>query len=183
MQTAITTVEHCLGLWHSFIAAATNHPLHIAVTTPDDPDSDTAPAVSAHLDTDQGHLHLQVPRSLVDEPPSRLAARILDVVVPAIVVHAENHPHEQPPAFWVSTQAWQPPADEPEPGIRLEDLLDGDALLIARHDGTPAGADSRERTLDDYLCEQLESPGIAVRDGALTTDTTLSWTLELLNSD
>ncbi|WP_433796202.1 hypothetical protein [Actinoplanes sp. CA-252034] len=183
LQTAVTTVEHCLGLWQPFVAAATTHALHITVGAADDPEEATTPTVSAHLDADGGHLRLRVPRSLVDDPPSRLAARILDIAVPALVTHAETHPHERPPAFWVNTDMERPPPDDPEPGIVLDDLLDGDVLLIARHDGTPAGADLRRRTLDDFLCDRLEAPGIAGRDGAVTTDSAVCFTLELLHSD
>jgi hypothetical protein len=181
LHTAVTTVEHCLGLWKPFLAAATSHPLTITVATTHNPSADTAPMVHAYLDTAQGHLHLQVPYGLLQEPPSRLAALMLDIVVPALATHAEQHPHPQPPSFWFNTEEPQPPTDRPEHGIQLEDLLDGDVLLIARHDGTPADADSRERALHDYLCEQLESPGIAAHDGTLTTDSIVSWTLELLH--
>jgi hypothetical protein len=183
LQTAVTTVEHCLGLWQSFVAAATTDSLHITVGAADNPEGNTTPAVSAHFDADQRHLHLWVPWSLVDDPPSRLAARILDIAVPALVTHAESHPHEQPPAFWASTDVRQPPTDDPEPGIELDDLLEGDILLIARHDGTPADADFRQRTLDEYLCDRLETPGIAGRDGAFTTDSAVCFILELLYSD
>jgi len=183
LRSAVTTVEHCLGLWQPFIAAATPHPLHITVTTADDPDAETAPTVGARLGTDRRNLHLQVPHSLLQKPPSRLAAQILDIVVPALVTLAEHHPHPQPPARWQSTEEWQPPPHDPEPAIQLGDLHAGDVLLIGRHDGTPADADSRERALEAYLCERLEEPGIAGRDSAFTTSSAVSWTLELLHKD
>jgi hypothetical protein len=180
LTSAITTVEHCLRPWQPFITAATTHPLHITVTTTRDSGPTTAPTVGAQLDTDQAKLRLQVPNSLLQEPPNRLATRILDVVVPALVTHAEHRPHPQPPTFWERMEERLPPADDQDPGILLEDLLDGDVLLIARHDGTPTDADSRERTLDDYLGERLETPGVAAIDGAFTTKTVVVWTLELL---
>jgi hypothetical protein len=183
LQTAVTTVEHCLDLWQPFVAAATTHSLRITVGAVDNLEGDTTPTVSAHLDAEQGHLRLRVPRSLVDDPPSRLTARILDIVVPALVSHAENHPKEQPPAIWANTDVGQPSTEEPGSGIQLDDLLEGDVLLIARHDGTLADADVRQRGLDDYLCDRLEIPGFAGRDGAFTTESAVCFTLELLYSD
>ena len=179
LAAAVTTVGHHLRPWHPFVAAASTHPLHITVTAVDDP----APTVAAHLDADRAHLRLPVPLGLLQEPPGRLAARLLDLVVPALVTHAEHHPHPRPTAFWQGTEDGSPPTDDPEPGIQLGDVLDGDVLLVARHDGTPAGAESRERTLGDDLCVRLEGPGIAASDGAFTTDSAVCWTLELLHGD
>ncbi|UQU66841.1 hypothetical protein COUCH_11470 [Couchioplanes caeruleus] len=183
LQTAVTAVEHCLGLWQPFVAAATTHSLRITVGAVDNLEGDTTPTVSAHPDAEQGHLRLRVPHSLVDDPPSRLAAWILDIVVPALVTHAENYPHEQPSAFWANASLGQTPTEDPGSGIQLDDLLEGDVLLIARHDGTLADANVRQRVLDDYLCDRLETRGFAGRDGAFTTESAVCFTLELLYSD
>ncbi|MEU8664174.1 hypothetical protein [Actinoplanes philippinensis] len=172
LRTAVTTVERCLGQWQPFVAAATAHELHLTVGATDGPP-----------ETTEGHQRVRVPHDLVDDPPSRLAAGILAIVVPAIVAHAENHPHEHPPSFWTNPDDRQPSAHDPEPGIQVDDLLDGDVLVIARHDGTPADADIRERALDSYLCDRLEAPGIAGRDGAYTTGSAVCLTLELLSGD
>jgi hypothetical protein len=173
LRSAIAIAEYCLGLWQPFLIAATPHPLHITVTTTDDPD--------VVFDTDRALL--QVSQSLLRESPGRIGARVLGVVVPALVAHAERHPHPRPPAFWQATEEWQPPVQEEESGIQLEFLDEGDVLLIGGHDGTIADADSRYRALDAYLCEHLEDPGIAGRGGAITTNATVSWTLELLTRD
>jgi hypothetical protein len=173
LRSAVLTAEHCLGLWQPFLTAATPYPLHITVTTTDDPD----------VVFDTGRALVQVPHSLLEESPGRIGARILDVVVPALVAHAERHPHPQPPVLWQSTVEWEPTPQEMEPGIQIEFLDEGDVLLIGRHDGTPDGADSRCRALDAYLCEHLENPGIAGRGGAFITGATVSWPLELLPLD
>jgi hypothetical protein len=185
LRSAVTTVEHCLRLWQPFIAAATTHPLHVTVTTTDDLPGETTPTVGARLDIDQWHLHLQVPFSLFQQTSSQLAAQILDTLVPALVLLAEHHPHPHPPAFWEPPQAWQPPPppENPELGIHLEHLLDDDPLIVGRHDGTPAGAEAREETLADYLCERLEEPAIAVYDSIIITDSAIGWNLELLPKD
>ncbi|BCJ49499.1 hypothetical protein Asp14428_09740 [Actinoplanes sp. NBRC 14428] len=158
LQTAVTTAEHCLDLWRPFIAAATSRPLQITVTAAD----------TLRYAVDSAGFRLQVPQSLLDAPPSRLATRILEIAIPALVMHAEDHPHPQPPGLRPDPDAPQPATDDPEPGPHLEDLLDG-----------PDAASSRARALDDYLSAHLENPGIA----AHSTDTTLSRTLELLHHD
>ncbi|MET0494879.1 MAG: hypothetical protein ABW000_17290 [Actinoplanes sp.] len=173
LRSAVAAAEHCLELWQPFLTAATPHPLHITVSTTDDPD--------VVFDTDRAHL--QVPQSLLRGSPGQIGARILDLVVPALVTHAERHPHPQPPTFWRSAEEWEPPPQDEEPGIQIEFLDEGDVLLIGRHDGSPADADSRCRALDAYLCEHLENPGIAGRGGPFIDGSTVSWTLELLPLD
>lgn len=180
LQTTVTTVEHCVGLWQPFIAAATSQPRRVALMTMLDPDPETTPTMSVQLSPDTETLVLQVPLGLLKESPSQLAARILDVIVPALVTLAEQHPHPQPPVFWETTEEWQPPSHDLQPGIQLEDLLEGSILVIGCHNGTPADAESRERALDAYICERLEEPGIAARDGAFATNSAVAWTLELL---
>jgi len=56
-------------------------------------------------------------------------------------------------------------------------------LIVGRHDGTPAGKETREDTLQEYLCERLEAPGIAVYDHLILTNTAVGWNLELLPRD
>ena len=186
VRSAITTVEHCLGLWQPFLTAATTQPLHITITTTGEPHSETTPAVGSRLDTARWNLHLRIPHSLLKEPTNQLAAHILDIVVPALVLLTEHHPHPQQPAFWNHPPGWQPPPpepDDPEAGIQLEHLLDDDPLIVGRHDGTPAGKETREDTLQEYLCERLEAPGIAVYDHLILTNTAVGWNLELLPRD
>ncbi|UQU66860.1 hypothetical protein COUCH_11570 [Couchioplanes caeruleus] len=180
LRTAVSTVEHRLTLWRPYLTAATTHPLHIAVTTTDSPGSETEPTLSSHLDAEQGTLHVQVPLSVLHEPPSRVAAHIISIIVPALVTHAEHQPHPERPVLWVHSKEWRPPTVDPDPGINLEDVMDGDVLLIARHDGTKTDAEARERTLGDYLCERLENPGIAAIDSTFTTETAVAWTMEML---
>ena len=173
-----TPAQRCLDLWQEFLAAATSHPLHITVTTADR--SDIAPTVSVHVDTDRGTLHVAVPHSVLQGPPGRLAAEILDVVVPALVAIAEHRPHPQPPRFWQSPHT-EPPPHDPQPGAQLEDLTQGEVLLLGRLDGTPDDADTRFCKLDAYLCERIEEPGIAARAGTDATASTVYWVLELLD--
>jgi hypothetical protein len=159
LRAAVSIVEKCLEMWQPFVAAATSQPLHITVTT------------------------AWVPPALLQEPPGRIAAHILDVVVPMLVTHAEGHPRPQPAAFWEQPDDREPPPDDPDAGLRLEDVMDGDPLVVARHDGTPAGQESGEEALRQYLCERLEAPGIAGYDDLVLTGTAVGWTLELLPRD
>jgi hypothetical protein len=175
VKSAVTIVQRCLDQWQEFLSAATSHPLHITVTATGH--GDGAPTVTSHLDT----LQVQVPHGVLNQPPGQLAAQILDLVVPALLTVAEQHPHPQPATFWQAPDDTEPLPDDPQPGPRIEELTEGEVMVIGRLDGTPDDADTRFRKLEDYLYERLEGPGVAGLDGYDETDSAAFWTLELLD--
>ncbi|MEU4220326.1 hypothetical protein [Actinoplanes sp. NPDC026623] len=165
-------------MWTEFLAAATPHPVHVTVAA--DGGTGTAPAVAARLDAAGGHLHLLVSRDLLRESAGRLAAELLDAVVPALVAVAEQHPHPRPIAVWRAEPSDPEPGCGPSLDTELESLDDEDELmLIGRLDGTRADGLARYHLLDDYVGGRLEEPGIAARADTSTSGPAVHWILEL----
>ncbi len=184
LKSAVSIVQRSLDLWREFLMAATSQPLQITVTAAGD--TNGGPTVATSLDAHRSALHLEVPHSALRETPGQLAAQILNIMVPALVAIAEQHPHPEPASFWrppVTDPSAHPPTENPQPGAQLDTLTEGEVLIIGRIDGSDNHTDARFRQLDAYLCERLEEPGIAARGDTGTSDSTAFWTLELLDKN
>ena len=163
LRSAVSTAEHCLGLWGDFLTSATPQAVGITVTVTDD--TGTASTVTAGLDAAGEHLELVVPLSALEEHADQLAARMLDAVMPALVTIAEQHPRPEPVVIWYREQVTDPqPGDEPGLDIALDHLDDEvELVLISCLDGTPIEKLGPHHRLDDYIDERLECRGIAGR--------------------